>query len=83
MRLNFVPKFGPLFEPFLKGIQVTKIIARWCCLSKLHCKISLKQGPKGKKVKGMDLIDFRLATTWYHSIVSTGHIGTYQTYWLN
>ena len=72
----------PFSSHFLKEIQVQEIIARWCCLSKLHFNISLKRGPKGKKVKGLDLIDFRLATTWYHSILSTGHKGTYQSYCL-
>ena len=47
----------PFSSHFLKEIQVPEIIARWCCLSKLHFNISLKRGPKGKKVKGLDLID--------------------------
>ena len=71
------------WEKVFKERRVYEISARWRCPSILHCKISLEQGPEGEKVKGLDLIGFRLATTWYHSIVSTGHIGTYQTYWLN
>ena len=59
-----------------------EISARWRCPSILHCKISLEQGPEGEKVKGLNLIDLRLVTTWNHSIVCTGHKGTNQTYCL-
>ena len=54
-------------------------INRWRHLSKLHCHISLKRGPQGKKVKGSYLLDLSMATIWYHSIVSTGHIAILQT----
>ena len=83
--VSFQRKSSKNFTPFLSHFtkeKKTRVIARWRCLSKLHSKISLKRGRKGKKVKGFDLIDLRLATTWYHSILSTGHKGTYQTYCL-
>ena len=70
--------FTPFSSHFIKE-KKPRIIGRWRCLSKLHSKISLKRGRKGKKVKGFDLIDLRLATTSYHPIVFTVHNGTYQT----
>ena len=64
---------------FVNRIKLHRRIPRWRCLSKLHCHISLKRGPQEKKVKGLDLLDLRMATKCYHSIVSTGHIFTFQT----
>ena len=72
--------FGPLvslqrkssrsFTPFSGNF--IKWIPRWRCLSKLHCHKSLKRGPQGKNVKGLDLLDLSMAIIWYHLIVSTG-----------
>ena len=69
----------PFSGNFIKWIKLCRSIPRWRCLSKLHCHKSLKRGPQGKNVKGLDLLDLSMATIWYHSIVSTGHIAILQT----
>ena len=75
---NLTPVSGHLWEE----VKVCRITARWRCQSKLNCKISQKQGPEGEKIKGLNLVDLRLATTWNHSIASIGHKDTNQTYFL-
>ena len=47
---------------FMKWIKLCRSIYRWHCLSKLHCHKSLKRGPQGKNVKGLDLLDLSMAT---------------------
>ena len=69
----------PFSGTFIKWIKLCRSITRWRCLSKLHCHKSLKRGPQGKNVKGLNLLDLSMATIWYHSIVSTGHIAILQT----
>jgi len=72
-------KLTPFSGNFIKWIKLCRSIPRWRCVSKLHCLKSLKRGPQGKNVKGLDLLDLSMATIWYHSIVSTGHIAILQT----
>ena len=69
----------PFSGSFIKWIKLCRSITRWRCLSKLYCHKSLKRGPQGKNVKGLNLLDLSMATIWYHSIVSTGHIAILQT----
>ena len=71
--------FTPFSGNFIKWIKLCRSIPRWRCLSKLHCHKSLKRSPQGKNVKGLNLLDLSMATIWYHSIVSTGHIAILQT----
>ena len=69
----------PFSGNFIKWIKLCRSIPRWRCLYKLHCHKSLKRGPQGKNVKGLNLLDLSMAIIWYHSIVSTGHISILQT----